>query len=171
MAESEIAPKEQTESSYLRRFLDRWRKHLFGVEPQIEVSGGTMNEAGNLYTLTDPESGVTTEYALRKDRRVKTGISVIERSYFTETAADGTKNKIAAEFDEKTEIWVKKGLMGKISDAGEAIKPRYMADLIREQATPDAKPGWRLRIGKARFEEGRIAVGVPPLPIPGPAQR
>lgn len=108
------------------------------ITATTEINGGKWDAAKNTYFVTDAASGVTTEYKLKKNAYLQTGLGATAHSYkeLPDPSTGGTK-KVEVTFDAKTESWVKKSALAKAKDAM-SPRPKLMATLT-EVKSADGK--------------------------------
>ena len=124
---------------------------------QTEVTGGTWDSVRGVYTTMDTESGVTTEYKVKKSMNTETGYAVYETSYKTVKDDNGLDKRVEVEYDPKSNQWVKKNIFKEAADRtpaskiGKAVRPKFMGTLVETKGA-DGKSAFSLRIEKAKLK-------------------
>ena len=105
-------------------------KHMFheDIKATIEITGGNWDASRNIYSVKDKDSGVTTEYQLKKNKAVETGTSVRVHSYKDSVDAAGGQKRIEVTLNPQTHVWEEKSKFAKTKDAL-TVRPKLMAVL------------------------------------------
>lgn len=162
------------ETSSLTTIKDKLR-HLFheDITATMEITGGTWDAARNVYSVTDSESGVTTEYQLKKNKTVETGTSVRVHSYKESTDHAGLKQRVEVSQNPHTREWERKSTFAHMKDAM-AVRPKLMGTLKTSRSAESHIDTFSLVVSPVVFkrrERPPVIVMPPNPPVQGGMSR
>lgn len=144
------------------------------IDTTKEVTGGTWDAKRNVYSVTDSATGVTTEYRIKKNPTVETGLSA-KIGFFKEVPDEktGTTRKVEVSFNDKKASWEPKSKFAQSWD-NMAYRPKYMATLKEAKSAESADRTYTLTVSPAKFkphERPPVIVMPPTPPIQGTVVR
>lgn len=139
-------------------------KKIFHKEVAVksEITGGEWNAKTNTYSSTDAESGVTTEYKLKKNDELISGYEVKTKFYKDIPDESGQPVKTQVKFDDARNMWIKTDGNFALKD----LKPKkkMMGSIVEHTNTGITGKNYTLTVEPARYVESPNAV---PVFIPG----